>query len=49
MHNIEFIRTLPEQDNKKSDAFIKWAVKQKDFPLTSNPKLLADYLYDKLD
>lgn len=49
MEFIDFIRSLPRQQDKPTNDFIKWASGQKDFPDSSHPIILASYLFDKLD
>jgi|GEM_PF-744967 hypothetical protein len=49
MEFIEFVKTLPKQEDKRTNEFVHWASQQKDFPDSSHPVILAQYLYDKLD
>jgi hypothetical protein len=49
MHFIEFIRSVPDGQDKKVQAFINLAKADKDFPMTSDPSKLAIYLYQKLN
>jgi len=46
---IDFVRVLPEQEDKGIKRFIGFAKETKNFRLTSDPKKLAEYLYKKLD
>ncbi len=49
MHFIDFIKTLPKQQDERVQQAIDLFVQDKDFPKHSNPSKLAIYLYLKLD
>ena len=49
MEFISFLKTLPKQDDKHVNAFLEWALNHKYIPSSSDPSILAKYLYDKLD
>ena len=46
---IEFIRTMPAQEDPGVNAFINWAKAHPLFPTSSDPNELAKFLYDKLN
>jgi len=45
----DYILMMPEQPDKGISEFIEFAKKDSDFPNTSDPKVLCEYLYLKLN
>ena len=46
---IEFIRTMPSQQDEGVNAFVIWARAHPLFPTSSDPNELAKFLYNKLN
>ena len=45
----EFIKLMPEQKDDGVNSFLSWAKMQSDFPASSDPNVLAQNLYNKLN
>lgn len=45
----EFIKLMPEQKDTGINGFLSWAKRQDNFPASSDPNLLAQNLYNKLN
>lgn len=46
---IDFIRNIPLQEDPSISRFLKWGRNDNSFPKSSDPKVLGQYLYMKLD
>jgi hypothetical protein len=49
MNFVDFVRSIPAQEDQRLMAFVSFVKQDKNFPQTNDPAKLAIYLYLKLD